>query len=304
MANNIAPAAGPQQFKDRTVIVSGAAGKLGRVICKALCDSGANVVANDIEADAVTDLVSSLKSNGASVHGITLSATSGEQIVSETLERFGAVHAVINAVMGPPPWTKFDETTDAAFRDAFESNVLGPLSLARAAWPHFRRQRFGRVVNFTSDSMLGWPTASSYTFSKGALLGVNKTLAMEGAPFNIKCNCVSPIAYLPHMDRHILAFSEDVQEAFRTRYTPEANVPMILALVSEECKASGDVFTTSGWAVGRCVLGYVAGESEMGTVNECLAKVDGLCEKGPREVFEPTSMVDFTEWQAKYVLGK
>ena len=304
MADNTFPAARPQQFQNRTIIVSGAAGKLGRVISKALCESGANVVVNDIKPDAVTSLVSSLKSQGGSVLGITLSATNGEQIVAETIRQFGAVHAVINTTLGPIPWTKFEETTDATFRDAFEANVLGPLSLARAAWPFFKAQKFGRVVNFTSDSMLGFPTASSYTFSKGALLGVNKTLAMEGAPFNILVNCVSPIAYLPHMERHILAFSEEVQEAFKTRYTPEANVPMILALVSDGCKASGEVFTTSGWAVGRCVLGYVEGESGMRTVEECLEKVDALCEKGRREVFEPSSQVDFTEWQATYVLGK
>ena len=304
MADNMPQVGGPQQFKDRTIIVSGAAGKLGRVICKALCESGANVVVNDIKADAVAELVSSLESQGGSVRGITLSATDSEQIVSETIRKFGAVHAVINAILGPISWTKFEETTDAAFRDAFDANVLGPLSLARAAWPHFKAQTFGRIVNFTSDSMLGFPNASSYTFSKGALLGVNKTLAMEGAPFNIKANCVSPIAFGPQMERHIQIFSAEVQEAFRTRYTPEANVPMILALVSEECKASGEVFTTSGWAVGRCVLGYVAGDNGLTTVDECLKKVDWLCEKGTREVFEPNGQVDFTEWQAKYVLGK
>jgi NAD(P)-dependent dehydrogenase (short-subunit alcohol dehydrogenase family) len=297
------PAARPDQFKDRVIIVSGAAGKLGRVTCKALCESGANVVVNDINAEAVSKLVASLESECGSALGIVLSATNGDQIVEETIQNFGAVHAVVNATLGSIPWTKFEETTDAAFRDAFESNVLGPFSIARAAWPHFKAQHFGRIVNFTSDSMLGFPTASSYTFTKGALLGVNKTLAMEGAAHNIKINCVSPIAFVPHMERHIQSFSKDVQEAFWMRYKPEGNVPMILALVSEECQASGEVFTTSGWAVGRCVLGYVEGENEMRTVDECLEKVGPLCEKGAR-VFEPTSQVDFTEWQARYVLGK
>jgi hypothetical protein len=105
------------------------------------------------------------------------------------------------------------------------------------------------------------------------------------------------------MGGHIQNFSPPVQEAFRTRYKPEANVPMILALVSEDCKVSGEVFTTSGYAVGRCLLGYVEGERDMRNVDECLEKINMLCEKGTREMFEPTSMVDFTEWQAKYVLG-
>lgn len=243
MAEVVPPSARPDQFKDRTIIVSGAAGKLGHVICKALYESGANVVANDLNAEAAESLISTLPSrpSGGAILGISLSAIDGAEIVSKTIERFGTVHAIINALSGPIPWTKFEGTTDSAFRDAFESNILGPLSLARAAWPHFRSQKFGRVVNFTSDSMLGFPTASSYTFSKGALLGVNKTLAMEGAQFNIKVNCVSPIAFVPHMERRIQTFSKDVQEAFWTKYTAEANVPMILALVSEGCQVSGEV---------------------------------------------------------------
>lgn len=64
------------------------------------------------------------------------------------------------------------------------------------------------------------------------------------------------------------------------------------------------VFTTSGWAVGRCALSYVEGQREMKTVDECVEKVNNLCEKGKRDFFEPESMLDFTEWQAKYVLSR
>ena len=182
MAERIPPPAHPDQFKDRVIIVAGAGGKLGRVICKALCESGAHVAANDINGETLSSLVSSLESDGGSIVSIALSAGNGEQIVSKTIEKFGAIHAVINATLGPIPWSPFQQTTDERFRDAFESNFLGPISLIRAAWPHFAAQKFGRVVNFTSDSMLGFPTASTYTFSKGALLGVNKTLAMVRHP--------------------------------------------------------------------------------------------------------------------------
>jgi NAD(P)-dependent dehydrogenase (short-subunit alcohol dehydrogenase family) len=299
-----APIAAPGSFAGKTIIVSGGVGKLGRAICTALAAAGANVVVNDVKEDAVNQLVSELKSSGYSSMGITLSATSGSEIVARTIKEFGRIDAVINPTLGPIPWKPFEDLTEDDFRRSFEANVLGPLSITRAAWPHFKAQKFGRVVNFTSDSMLGFPTASTYTSTKGALFGVNKTLAMEGAPHNIKVNCVSPIAYAPGMARHIERFSDDVQHAFRTLYTPEANVPMILALVSEKCEASGQIFNTSGWAVGRNVWGVIKGENEMRHVDECLEKIKSLCEKGKEKVFEPETMVDFTEFQAKYVLGK
>ena len=160
------------------------------------------------------------------------------------------------------------------------------------------------IVNFTSDSILGMPTASTYTLTKGALFGVNKTLAIEGRPHNININCVSPIAHKPGIERHIQHFSEDAKGLFRTIYTPEGNVPIILALISDQCHVSGEVFNVAGCSVGRTVWGVARGESEMKTVEQCLSKLDDLCQKGQRQIYEPIGMADFVEFQAKYVLGK
>ena len=293
----------PSSFKNRTVIVSGGTGKLGRVICQALAVASANVVINDINVTAVNELVSELTAAKRDVVGTTLSAaTSASQIVALALEKYGRIDAIITPTLGAIPWKPLENLTDDDFRAAFEANVLAPISLIKAAWPHFKEQNFGRVVNFTSDSLLGFPTASTYTLSKGALFGVNKTLAIEGASHNIKVNCVSPIAYVPSMERHIMRFSEEIQEAFKTQYLPEANVPVILALCTEQCEATGQVFNTAGWAAGRNVWGCKAGVKEMRTVEQAL---EGLKEitGATDEVFEPQTMVDFTEWQSKYVLG-
>lgn len=152
--------------------------------------------------------------------------------------------------------------------------------------------------------MLGMPAGSTYTCSKGALFGLNKTLAIEGAPHGIKVSCVSPIAYRPVMKRHIKVFSDDVQHAFKTLYTPEACVPLILALASAKCEVNGQVFTAAGWAVGRNVWGVVEGQREMRTADECLSKINAIATKGSKPVFEPSSMVDFFEFQTAWILGK
>lgn len=300
------PAAAPGSFANRTVVVSGGTGKLGRVISTALAQAGANLVVNDIKADNLQTFVDSLTAQGHSVIAIPGSATNGDAIIAQTLLKFGRVDAVINATLGPIPWHPLQDLTNDDFRAAFEANTLGPLALTRAAWPHFIAQKYGRVVNFTSDSMLGLPTASAYTMTKGALFGVNKTLAAEGAGNGIKVNCVSPIAYHPNMDRHIRHLAPDIQTAFRELYVPEANVPMVLALASEGCTASGEVFNTAGWAAGRNVWCAQRGQNGLRTVQECLDKMGAITlrEGGEGAVFEPSSTVDFTEFQVAYVLGK
>ncbi|KAI9706985.1 MAG: hypothetical protein M1820_004573 [Bogoriella megaspora] len=296
------PIAAANSFANRTVLVTGSAGKLGRVICRGFAEAGANVVVNDINAYGVSEIVTQLTAAGHSAYGIICSAsTSAAQIVAQTIKKYGRIDAVVNPTLGPIPWKPLEELSDDDFRTVFEANVLGPISITKAAWPHFQAQKFGRVVNFTSDSMLGFPTASAYTLTKGALFGVNKTLAMEGAPHNIKVNCVSPIAYAASMEPHITRFSSDIQNAFRTIYTPDANVPTIMALCSENCEITGEVFNTAGWAAGRNVWGYKAGVNGLKTMEQALEKLKAITEKTD-EVFEPSSMIELSEWQSKYVL--
>ena len=296
------PDAATNLFANRTVVVSGGTGRLGQVICEALAQAGANVVVNDVKAEAVQSQVDSLRSRHYSALGIVASAVDGDAIISQTIKKFGRVDGVINPTLGAIPWNPLQDLTNDHFRAAFEANTLGPLALTKAAWPHFMAQKYGRVINFTSDSILGFPTAAPYTMTKGALFGVNKTLAMEGAAHDIKVNCVSPIAYHPGLEPHIQRFSPEIQTVFREQYSPAANVPMVLALASEGCTASGEVFNTAGWAVGRYVWGVQRGENELRTVQQCLDKMGELTAK--EEVFEPRSMVDFTEFQGAYVLGK
>ena len=303
MATGEPLAAAPYAFTNRTIIVAGGVGRIGKAVCEALAAAGANVVVNDIKAEAVDDLVATLSGAGGHVLGVTLSASSGPEIVTRAINKFGAVHAVINATLASN-FKPIEQLTDDDFRSSFEANVLGPLSIIRAAWPHFKTQKFGRIVNFTSDSVLGLPAASAYAASKGALFGLNKTLALEGSQHNIKVNCVSPIAFHPGMERHISFFPDEIKHLFRTQYLAEGNVPMILALVSEECDASGEVFNTAGWSVGRSVWSVTKGENQMSHVKGCLDKMKELSEKEGRELFEPDGVVGFTEFQARYVLGK
>lgn len=290
------------QLTNRTVIVSGAAGKIGRTVCLALGSEGANIVVNDTDAQAVAEIASLLSRMRCQVLELALSANEGTFTVDQAVKKFGTVHAIINATLGPVAWKPVEEVTDEQFHSSFLTNVMAPLSILRAAWPHFKAQKYGRVVNFTSDSILGFPTATDYTMTKGAIFGMNKTLSMEGSAFGITVNCVSPIAFVPNMESHIQGFSREIQHAFRDTYKPSANVPMILMLISEHCSVSGQVFSTAGWSAMRCVWGVQGVAIDLRTADDCLREMDNICDKTKQPVFEPESMIDFTEFQAAYTV--
>jgi NAD(P)-dependent dehydrogenase (short-subunit alcohol dehydrogenase family) len=304
MASNSA-IAGPTAFAGRTVIVTGATGKIGRETCRNLAKSGANVVVSDIRAETVTELVNELTSNGYPALGIPISATQGPEIVAKALEKFGRIDAVIQPIVAPFSFKSFEDMPDEEFRDTFNSDVMGPITVLKAVWPHFKKQKYGRVVNFTSGAIFGMATASTYPVTKGALLGLNKTLAQEGAPFNIKINCISPVGlYAEPQVAGVSDILKTVNQEFLMAAVPVANVPMVLALASEGCNASGEIFYTSAWGTWRNVVSLTPGFTNLKTIDVCLDKIPEMLKKGYREVFEPVDAQDLGAYQAAYYLAK
>ena len=356
-------------FKDRTIIVSGAAGKLGQVICAALYARSANVVAVDTNTEGLASLTAQLepqddtRSTARGEFTIPLSATLdpktleihinpvpstanarlrrlvailepwvqhndnadvpparppssrlliiaksaelGPEIIQQTLSTFNSLHGVVNAILGPIPWGLFSQSTDEQFLTLYVSTVLGPLSLIRAAWPYLSAQKHGRIVNFTSDSLLGMAGASAYVATKGALLGLTPTLALEGAECGITVNAISPIAYLPQMDAYLTHLPNGVLEVFKEHYTPEANVLPILALLSEENRITGKCFNTAGNSVGRFAIVYQQGEGGLRSVDAARQAMESLCEEelgDGQQFFEPKDQSEYTIWQAGWAV--
>src|ERR1700741_1882619 len=174
---------GELRFDGRTAIVTGAGGNpsLGRAHALLLARRGANVVVNDIgrdpetpgysgaaSAEAVAEEIRALGGRAvADTHSVA-SEAGGVAIVETALSAFGRIDILVNNA-GVSIAAGFEEMTARDFQRHIDVNLMGAVWTCRAAWPHMRRQGYGRIVNTTSGAMAGFAALVAYGTSKGGL---------------------------------------------------------------------------------------------------------------------------------------
>jgi NAD(P)-dependent dehydrogenase (short-subunit alcohol dehydrogenase family) len=184
------------QLQGKRVIVTGAASGIGRAIAIALGRSGAMVAAADLRSASGT--VTDIEAAGGRAIGIAVDVSDRAQIdemVSVTVAAFGGIDGLVNnagiySSLVPRP---FEEIPLDEWRKLFEVNVFGLMSCCQAVLPLMKAQGGGRIVNIISGTPFkGIPFMLHYVASKGAVLGITRSLARELGPANILVNGVAP----------------------------------------------------------------------------------------------------------------
>jgi 3-hydroxybutyrate dehydrogenase len=168
----------------RTAIVTGAASGIGRAIAQRLCDDGFDVLAVDLEPAA----------DGPGVpHAADLTTREGNRgAVDAAVERFGRLDAVVpNAgFQHVAPVAEFPEDR---WDGLIAVLLTSPFLLARYAWEHLARSGDGRYVAIASaHGLVASPYKAGYVAAKHGVLGLVKTLALEGADRGILASAVCP----------------------------------------------------------------------------------------------------------------
>ncbi|WP_126173652.1 SDR family NAD(P)-dependent oxidoreductase [Altericroceibacterium xinjiangense] len=237
-------------FRDRVAIVTGAGAGLGRAYALELARRGARVVVNDLgtsrdgtgASDTAAAVVEEIARAGGQAMASGASVTELDQMeamVAAARERWGAVHVLVNnaGVLRDKSFAKMDM---ADFEFVLRTHLVGSANAARAVWPLMREQGYGRVLVTTSSSgLFGNFGQANYAAAKLGLVGLAKTLHLEGAKYDIRVNALAPLA-ATRMTEDILP-----DEAF-DRFTPEKVVPAALFLVSEDAPSGAIVGAGAG----------------------------------------------------------
>lgn len=223
---------------DKVAIVTGAGRGLGREHALALAARGARVVVNDIggsvdgagtSEDAAASVVREITGAGGEAMASAASVTDYtqvEEMVAEAEERWGRVDILVaNAgILRDRTFAKMDLED---FRAVLDVHVMGTVNCAKAVWEGMRARAYGRLI-FTSSSsgLFGAFGQSNYGAAKMAIVGLMNTLALEGAKYGIRVNCLAPTAGTRMLEGLM-------PEAKLAALAPRFVSPAVVALASE-----------------------------------------------------------------------
>jgi len=169
------------RFDDRIVMVTGAAGNLGRAVGGAFQHLGATMVLLDMKAE------------GPIIPTDLRDPTSVQRAVDRTLERHGRIDVLCNIAGGFRMGPMLHETPQADWDFLFDLNAKSILHTARAVVPGMIRNGSGKIVNVgASAAQKGVAAMGAYVASKSAVIRMTETMAAELREKNINVNCVLP----------------------------------------------------------------------------------------------------------------
>jgi len=203
----------------RVAFVTGGSRGLGRADALTLARAGADVVVADLlvesELSEETDrygalatvarqqgmvhteeTVAEIRGMGRRALAVRCDVTDRAQVdaaVARTVEELGRVDILVNNAGTLDHVAQFPNQSPELWQRDLQVNLTGAFNCAQAVWPHLKEQGWGRIVNMASVAgTLGGFGQASYSTTKAGLLGLTKTLAMEGGRHGITCNAIVP----------------------------------------------------------------------------------------------------------------
>ena len=237
----------------KVAVVTGSGTGLGRAYAMGLAKAGAKVVVNSRTASNVAKVVEEIRKMGGTAEGCAVSVASmdgAREIIQTAVDGFGRIDILVNNA-GITMRKLLADMTEQDFDDIIATNLKGTFACTRHAVPHMMKQGWGRIINVSSGSIIGQEGNTSYASSKGGVLSISLTWAVELARYGITCNAIRTSAATRLSEKR----REQVKQAALQRhepaptdadlgyYKPEEAAPLVVFLASDE----------AGWVNGQFI---------------------------------------------------
>ncbi len=206
----------------KVALVTGGSRGLGRADCLALARAGADVVVTDILIESDPDLEKTaeasesvfsqvmasqkavyaektsteIRAMGRRSVAVKMDVTNREQVksvVDQVVKDFGSLDILVNNAGTLDHMATVENQNDSLWDRDLKVNLSGAYNCTKAVWPHMKQHNWGRIIMMSSIAgSLGGFGQASYSTTKAGLQGLTRTLALEGARYNITCNAIVP----------------------------------------------------------------------------------------------------------------
>ena len=236
------------ELGDKVAVVTGAGSGIGRAIATLFAQQGAAVAALDRDEAAARAVAGTIRDRGGT-SSFYRCDVSEEADVTATFQRIEAVAGRVDILVnnaGIAHIGSIETTSPVDFDRLFRVNVRGVYLCSRAAIPMMLRHGRGVVLNMASiASLVGLPDRFAYSMTKGAVLTMTRSIAVDYVKRGIRCNCICPArVHTPFVDGYLAAnYPGREAEMFRTLSeaqpigrmgTPEEIAHLALYLCSDE----------------------------------------------------------------------
>lgn len=198
------------KLKGKVALVTGAGRGIGLAHAIRLAKLGANVAVNDIDlesakefdeelgADSVMDLITNLGVKSVGFEANVCHEDEAKGMVDKVVSEFGKIDILINnagGIAGKPAESFASSVSYEDIKNTLDRNLMGTIFCSQAAAVHMKEQKFGRIVNTSSQAGMrsqGGGVYASYGVAKAGVIAYTVYLAQELGPFNITVNCLAP----------------------------------------------------------------------------------------------------------------
>jgi NAD(P)-dependent dehydrogenase (short-subunit alcohol dehydrogenase family) len=203
------------RLADKTVLISGAGSGMGRLACQMFAREGASIVALDITGDSLRETAASVESEGGRIVAVTGNvavAADVERAVAEGVRAFGKLNVLYNnAGIFPDEDQSVVDMDEGAWQRVLDVNLKGVALCCRYGIPELIKAGGGSVINVASFVALVGCTVpqDAYTASKGAVLSLTRSLAVQYGPKGVRANAICPGPILTPMLESLFPSEEE-----------------------------------------------------------------------------------------------
>ena len=238
-------------IRDRVALVTGAARSLGKADAVTLATEGCKVAIVDLNAECADETAKEIEKSGGRARGYACDirdTTQVQDVIARIEKELGPVDICVNNAGMIYTLGQLKDMRDEDWELNLAVNLTGTMKVTRAVLPGMRERRWGRIVCMASIAgLMGGFGQTAYATSKIGVIGFTKSVALEGARYNVTCNAIAPGIIAPNAQLSPMYERMVKRVAMQREGEPEDIANAVAFLCSERARyITGAVLTVTG----------------------------------------------------------